>query len=130
MSKTVKFTEEQLEILIGSDNYTRLCGKIKVHHMGGSSHFKPKGKSTWMEYWKDKWSEVQPYTVPCDSCNVGKPESEFVIGHIKDENGNEYLYPVCKECNDRYKNGQEADHYFFARKSIIKNFDRNDAETV
>ena len=35
--------------------------------------------------------------------SIGKISNDMVRAHVIDEEGNLYIYPVCRECNSRYK---------------------------
>lgn len=48
-----------------------------------------------------------------------KKRKKFVVGHVMDSKGREYLYPVCKRCNDTYKEGKSG-HLFYAYSSRLK----------
>ncbi|MCX4291351.1 MAG: hypothetical protein OSJ36_06145 [Odoribacter sp.] len=72
--------------------------KILVRHAKESTSTAPNGDS-WINYWEKK--TLLPIPKKCACC--GKISNDMVGAHVIDEEGNLYIYPVCRECNSRYK---------------------------
>ena len=92
--------------------------EIVRHSSGSSERDKGDGFSSPSEYWKEHFREsISPDDFICTSCM--KKRKKFVVGHVMDGKGREYLYPVCKRCNDTYKKWKSG-HLFYAYSSRLK----------
>lgn len=68
----------------------------------------------WKEYWKDNHPSHNFPSPPhiCPSCLLSG--DTFIGGHIVSE-GEIYIVPICKKCNDTYKNDKAKDHFFYVK---------------
>lgn len=94
-------------------------GFLVVRHMKDSSKLKKGKYHTWTEYWEDTYSDaVEPENKKCTCCQrfIKKTKSNyFVVGHVETESGQNFIYPVCNECNVKLKNWR-----FLANKNKLR----------
>lgn len=135
MAKIIKMTEQQFLKLRKEMGVKEICnsridfiGYARVGHMDGSSKYRPQKYSSWSEYWENKFHcPVAPTNKICDCCCEEKIESDFIVGHIiKIDTKELFLYPICKECNDKGKGGEN--HQFLASEQLMQPFILSDAE--
>jgi len=107
------------------------CEFVKVKHMKDTSKYKPKDGGTWKEYWEKKMS---PKTFPkqaekCACCKDTVEAEDFVGAHIQEVNYpySKYIYPLCKNCNDRYGSNKEESPEFFVLKEYCVDFVKEEA---
>ncbi|MCM1030339.1 MAG: hypothetical protein NC410_02685 [Oscillibacter sp.] len=72
---------------------------IIVCHSEDSTTPAPEGGS-WLEYWEKE--SCYPIPKVCVCC--GNFSNDMVGSHLVDNEGNTYIYPVCRKCNSTYKN--------------------------
>ena len=113
----VFFTEKQIRTIVNIEVQFELAklgfprdGFSIVHHKDGSTDDS--------EIWKDYWEEHHPsHHFPsdphiCPSCLIER--NKFVGGHVV-SNGETYIVPVCKHCNDEFKGVKAEKHYFYLK---------------
>ena len=93
--------------------------------MEGSSKYTPKGYDDWSDYWRKKVkTPITPTNNICDCCCQEK--ENFVIGHVtRIDNGDNFLYPICDECNGEGKGN--GNHPFLASETRLHHFNFSDA---
>ena len=110
-------TEKQLQHLIAINMQFELA-KIGFERKGYAIAQHAVDSTDDSETWKDYWEENHPsHHFPsephiCPSCLLTR--NKFVGGHIISD-GETYIIPVCKKCNDSYKNSKANDHFFYVR---------------
>ncbi len=105
-SKVLKFTKKQIKRLIKEGNVDIFNTYDEVRHMPDSGKYIPKKYDSWKEFWKARSTSSIPFpengAYICDCCERFK--NNFVGGHvITTDNKKAYIYPICKECNDKAK---------------------------
>lgn len=107
---------------------------IKVRHMEGTSKYEPKDFHTWKEFWEEKNHIFQfpQKSTECPCCKIIKDKDDFVGAHIQevDNPGNQYIYPLCNSCNDRYGEGKEPSPVFEVKKPFCVPFSLSEAKIV
>lgn len=89
--------------------------KIEVKNLNGTSkerYSKPKGYSSWLEYWKAESIFSIPNKCACDGCS-----NEVNVGaHVKKTtNDNKwYVVPLCYKCNKKQESF-EVDENFLVK---------------
>lgn len=108
-----------------------LKGVITVKHMENTSQYSPCKYNTWKEYWEAK---MEPQKFPqrgeiCHCCGKLTFPDDFVGAHIEEVNdtNKQYIYPLCKSCNDRYGKGKEESPKFEVKKSRCAVFSKSEA---
>lgn len=132
MTKVIQINEEQFLKLRQKIGIEKICendiqfiGYAKVIHMEGSSKYLPKHYNTWSDYWREEIkTPIIPSNKVCDCCCEVK--DEFVVGHITRLDNNEnFLYPICKECNDKGKGS--GNNVFLAMENVMQPFNLSHA---
>lgn len=73
--------------------------------------------SLWLSYWSETLGVEFPQSgyVKCDCCKEYHLITDFVGAHVVNTmDGETYIYPTCKHCNDTYKNSKAPEGIFFA----------------
>lgn len=120
MGRKVYINEEQSLYLIEKEPFksARLGlekeGYVIAQHAVGSTD----DSEIWKDYWeKNHYSHHFPSEPHiCPSCQL--PKEEFVGSHIVSQD-EIFIAPICKECNDIYKNGKAEDHFFYIKQEDI-----------
>ena len=110
-------TEKQLQKIIAIKVQFELAkagvernGFVIAQHAVGSTD----NSETWKDYWEEKHPSHHFPSEPhiCPSCLLKR--KKFIGGHII-SNNKTYIVPVCKKCNDTYKNDKADKHFFYVR---------------
>lgn len=110
-------TEKQLQKIIEVKVQFELAkagvvrdGYVIAQHAIGSTD----DSKNWMDYWEKNHPSHRFPSEPhiCPSCLLKR--KKFIGGHIV-SNDKTFILPVCKECNDTYKNNKANNHFFYVK---------------
>ena len=103
---------------------------IEVRHMEDTAKYRPIAYDSWKEYWIAKSDYPFPTSIEkCACCQEPTEPKDFVGAHIKEIKYpyNEYIYLLCKSCNDTYGKGKENSPIFKVKKSHCVPFSLDEA---
>ena len=109
-----------MRIIINEEQFKKACfilaeigvdvdGMYIAHHKTDSTD----DSTTWIEYWKDQTS-LNTDSCLCPSCM--KRQDDLVGGHVETSEG-DFIVPVCRECNSRYKGDSASKHPFYVERA-------------
>lgn len=110
-------TEKQLRKIIDRNVQFELAkigvkrdGYVIAQHAVGSTD----NSEIWKDYWEKQHSSHHFPSAPhiCPSCLLKR--NKFIGGHITSDEKT-YIIPVCKKCNDTYKNNEADSHFFYVK---------------
>lgn len=90
---------------------------IFVQHTENSTATPPNG--SWLNYWSEQTGIEIPFQMVCPCCLKQCFKIQMVGAHVSDSEGNVYIIPTCKECNDKYKNSKAENKIFFVDKGKL-----------
>lgn len=78
------------------------------------------GCSSPHEYWEREYTSepITPRDKMCTCCL--RTQTDFVVAHVENANGEKCLYPICDRCNKTYKGNKAVSKWFYAVKSRVK----------
>lgn len=94
-----------------------LSNIILVQHTENSTSTPPNG--SWLNYWTEQTGRKIPLQMVCPCCLKQCFNIQMVGAHVSDLNGNIYITPTCKECNDKYKNSKAQKGKFLVDKDKL-----------
>lgn len=106
---------------------------IKVKHMKNTAKYRPANGNSWKEYWERKSGQNFPTADErCACCRKLTKPKDFVGAHIEEAEDpkKQYIYPLCKSCNDRYGEGKEVSGEFDVIKSRCVRFLKSETKIV
>ena len=115
-----EIVREEIKKFIKEEEEKQKCEENTetVHHMVDSTELEhPDSYSTWIDYWESEKEEL-PKGYVCPSCK-DPAQKDFVGGHVVNDNGDVFICPVCKKCNDKYKGNKAKRHKFTVNKSEL-----------
>lgn len=123
-------SQEGLKMRKSINDTTLACSSfIKVKHMVGTANWKPKEYDSWKQFWEDKSSLNFPSeTEKCACCHEDTNPDDFVGSHIYEvaDKNKMYIYPICNDCNLRYREGKEGSTEFEVKKVRCVTFQESD----
>lgn len=107
---------------------------LRVCHMQGSSRYEPKNGGSWKAYWENKKFPKTFPTKPelCACCAKLTNPCDFVGAHIQEamNSNKQYIYPLCKTCNDTYGESKEESPIFDVKRDNCVEFLLSEAKVV
>ena len=100
--------------------------KEEVYNVIGSENDEYSSEyDSWLDYWEKNKGEIVADPFVCPACGKTKKKKSYdekdemtdgaVGGHVQNENGDIFICPICKRCND----GKENTPPFYVKKEIL-----------
>ena len=78
------------------------------------------GKDGWIGYWEKKTGKSRYDRENCPCCTKKVTEENYWVGaHVETKDGQKFITPTCKECNDTYKEGKADEKWFIVSQDYL-----------